>query len=823
MDIASGTVRALEWDRLISYLAAECQAAVSRQAMESSVLPTQASIIQTLLAETSEAAELLPEYPFAFLNQLSDLESTFARLKARATLSQQELKSVRTTLQLSNLAKGCFSNLPSESFGHLLAYAERLSSVPAAQQAIDDVIDEHGEIKDNASPHLKRLRRETHEINNNIKEELNRLIRSSEPAKALQEPLYTIRSGRFVLPVVASMRSVIPGIVHDSSASGLTVYVEPISVVEMANSLRIKELEIEHEILRILEEVSHKLAEHKDNIEITHQTLIELDRIFARARLGIKYNGTIPRLSNNDSFSLLEARHPLLALKSSSSAVVGNDIALAGAKENDGKHGTTLVITGPNTGGKTVLLKTIGILSLMLRAGLMLPVKQGSTARIFQEIYADIGDEQSLEQSLSTFSAHMTNIVHILKSANNDSLVLLDEVGAGTDPQEGAALAQAIMEYLNDLGCLTVVTTHLVELKTLAYDKSGFVNGSFEFDEVSLMPTYRLRLGVAGRSQAINIAKHLGLDSRVVQRTRDLLAGMDKRIQDLIEELEDRIGTAKQREDHAKLTEQQILKLKEEFDTKLAALNEEERTARLAYIDKIGEEFDAAKGLIRQITAELQKQPGLAKAQAAQVDLERTKQELGWTNLPSQTERQPKALVQVGKKVIVKSLNQLAVIEHLPNGFASQDDPIVQVRVGTIKLHVPLSDLNLNSERVTAYGTAKKKSLPSTKHHVDRSAGRSNIPRSSPAQITGGFLVRTDNNTLDLRGQRVDEALTKLTSFLNDAVLSGTSPLMVIHGHGTGALKLAVRDELSRGDYPIDFRAGESREGGDGVTVIFLH
>jgi DNA mismatch repair protein MutS2 len=298
---------------------------------------------------------------------------------------------------------------------------------------------------------------------------------------------------------------------------------------------------------------------------------------------------------------------------------------------------------------------------------------------------------------------------------------------------------------------------------------------------------------------------------------------MDKSIQDLIEELEDRIAKAKQREDHAKLTEEQITKLKEEYDIKLAALNEEERTARLAYIGKIGEEFDTAKDLIRQITADLQKQPGLAKAQAAQVDLERTKQELAWMNLPSHTELQPKNLVQVGKKAIVKSLNQLAVIEHLPNGFASQDDPIVQVRVGTIKLHVPLSDLNLTSERVTAHGTAKKKSSPSAKHHSDRSDARSNIPRRSPAPITGGFLVRTDSNTLDLRGQRVDEALSRLTSFLNDAVLSGISPLMVIHGHGTGALKSAVRDELSRGDYPIDFRSGESREGGDGVTVIFLH
>jgi DNA mismatch repair protein MutS2 len=829
MDIASGTLRALEWDKLVSCLAAECQAAVSRQAMESLSLPTQASVVEALLAETAEAASLLPEYSFAFLNQLTDLKSTFARLRAGATLSKEELKAVRTTLQLSKSAKGCFSNLEKESFGQLLAYAGKLSSVPVAYQAIDAVIDEHGEIKDDASPHLRALRRDMHDINNNIKEELNRLLRSSDLSKAIQEPLYTVRGGRYVLPVVASMRSQIPGIVHDSSASGLTVYVEPISVVEVANTLRIKELEIEHEIQRLLEETSRSVAKHGDEIETTHEILIELDKIFARASLGIKYNGTIPVISGDHTFALFEARHPLLALKSSSSAVVGNDIVLTAQEKSAGNHGTTLVITGPNTGGKTVLLKTIGLLSLMLRAGLMLPVKQGSTARIFQEIYADIGDEQSLEQSLSTFSAHMTNVVQILNSANNTSLVLLDEVGAGTDPQEGAALAQAIMEYLNDLGSLTVVTTHLVELKTLAYGKPGFVNGSFEFNEVSLLPTYKLRLGVAGRSQATAIAQHLGLNTAVVDRTRQLLAGMDKSIEDLIQTLETRIANARQKEEQAKLNEEQIARLKEEYDKKLAALNEEERAARLANIDKMKQEFDAAKEIVRQITADLQKQPGLAKAQAAQVELERTKQDLGWLDPTHDHDQraQPKDLVEIGKKVLVKSLNQLAVIEHLPSGFAAQEDPTVQVRVGTIKLHVPLSDLNLNPERVTTPGGTTKKSSPGPRQSSDRVTSRTKSSRKSPAnsvQTSGGsFLARTDSNTLDLRGLRVDEALTKLTSFLNEAVMSEISPLLVIHGHGTGALKSAVRDELSHSNYPADFRPGETQEGGDGVTVIFLH
>ncbi|PWU00332.1 MAG: hypothetical protein C5B53_04185, partial [Candidatus Melainabacteria bacterium] len=798
MNIASGTLRALEWDKLVSYLAAECQAPVSRQAIEALSLPTQGSIIQALLAETKEAVSLLSEYSFAFLNQLTDLKSTFARLRARATLSQEELKAIRITLQMSKSAKGCFSNLSGESFGQLLNYAGRLSSVPAVYQAIDMVLDEHGEIKDDASPHLKSLRRETHDINNNIKEELNRLIRSSDLAKAIQEQLYTVRSGRYVLPVIASMRSLIPGIVHDSSASGLTVYVEPISVVEMANTLRIKELAIEHEIQRILEETSRTVAEHRDEIETTQETLIELDKIFARARLGIKYNGTIPDISKDQSFALLQARHPLLALKSSSSAVIGNDIVLTGSEKSDAKHGTTLVITGPNTGGKTVLLKTIGLLSLMLRAGLMLPVKQGSTARIFQDVYADIGDEQSLEQSLSTFSAHMSNVVQILNSADNTSLVLLDEVGAGTDPREGAALAQAIMEYLNDLGSLTVVTTHLVELKTLAYGKPGFLNGSFEFDEVSLLPTYKLRLGLAGRSQATAIAQHLGLKPAVIERTRLLLAGMDKSIEDLIETLEDRIAKARQKEEQTQLIEEQITSLKAEYDKKLAGLNEEERTARLAYIDKIGKEFDAAKDVIRQITAELQKQPGLAKAQAAQVELERTKQDLGWLDLASHQEAQSKDLVRVGKKVLVKSLNQLAVIEQLPNQFASQEDPTVQVRVGTIKLHVPLSDLNLDSERATVHGSTSKRSSPGTTKPFARSGSRATSAKNSPTSraqvVSGSFLARTDGNTLDLRGLRVDEALAKLTAFLNQAIMSGISPLLVIHGHGTGALKSAVRD-----------------------------
>ena len=825
MDTGSGTLRALEWDKLVFHLAAECQAPTSRQQILSLPLPTERLTIERLLAETAEAASLLANHSLSFLDQLRDLASILKRARAQATLSTEELKAVRITLLLSKLAKGSLSHLPSESFKCLPEYASRLSLVANVHQAIDIVIDENGEIKDDASPHLKTLRKQTHDIDDKIKDELNHLIRSADLAKAIQEPLYTVRNSRYVLPVVASMRTLVPGIVHDSSASGLTVYVEPLAVVELSNTLRLKECEIEQEIMRILTEASKLIAAHSDEIEQSQTTLIELDKIFARARLGIKYNGSIPAIAEGSAFELLEARHPLLALTSPSGKVVGNDIVLDGLSGSSAAQGTTLVITGPNTGGKTVLLKTIGLLSLMLRAGLMLPVKHGSTARIFNGIYADIGDEQSLEQSLSTFSGHMINVVQILNSAGRTSLVLLDEVGAGTDPKEGAALAQAIMEYLNTLGCLTVVTTHLVELKTLAYERPGFINGSFEFDEATLLPTYKLRIGMAGRSQATTIAQRLGLKPSVVERTRQLLTSAEKNIQDSIEALEEAITEASEREGQAKILKDAVTSLKEEYEAKLASLNEEAKAIRQAYLDKIGKEFSEAKDSIREITAELQRQPGLAKAQAAQVKLERVRQDLGWLNVANDQPAEPQDLLKLGTRVLIQSLNQSGVIDQVPSESSVQGDPIVQVRVGQIKLRVPLSDLRPDSKQATTGRTATKSPVIAhgARSKMSLRAGGSKEHKSkAPETIGASVLVQTNDNTLDLRGLRVDEALSKLADFLNAAVFAGTSPLLVIHGHGTGALKSAVREELSGSDYAIEFRPGQRQEGGDGVTVIFL-
>lgn len=815
MDILSRTLKALEWDKLVQHLALECQTAMAQDEVRTLTLVQDRATIDRLLAETTEATSILAEQSFGFLKDLTELKTILSRLRAQATLNADELLKVRNTLQISKLAKAFLANLPKDSFPELSEYEAKLSSVNVVLQAIDAVIDEQGEIKDEASPALGSLRRELRGLENKIKEELNRLIRAQDIAKALQEPIHTVRSNRYVLPVVAAMRSSVPGIVHDSSASGLTVYIEPLSVVELSNSQRIKENEIEREILRILEEITTIVLRHTDEIDQTHRTLLELDKIFARARLGIKYNGTIPEIAAGNSFELREARHPLLVLNGARH-VVGNDLVL-GTKESDTSiQGTTLVITGPNTGGKTVLLKTIGLLSLMLRAGLMLPVKQGSSVRIFTEVYADIGDEQSLEQSLSTFSAHMTNIVEILDSAKASSLVLLDEVGAGTDPKEGAALAQAIMEHLNNANSLTIVTTHLAELKTLAYGKAGFVNGSFEFDEQSLLPTYKLRIGIAGRSQAVAIAQRLGLKSSIIERTQGLMEGAGTEIESTIQAMEDGIARAAEREEKSRLIEDSVAKLKNEYENKLESLEAETEEIRQTYLAKFNAEFKAAKELIREVTAELQKRPDSAKAQAAQTQIEKLKEDLGWLGKPETTTGQSNKL-KLGQKVLVRSLNQLAIVDQLPEDVSSQNDPVVQLRIGHFKLKVPASDLKADFNAVAGGATRQK----SKQHQRSRPAPPS-TRQTGVSPPTPGVLVQTDDNTLDLRGQRVDESLLRLTSFLNAAVLSGTSPLLIIHGHGTGALKSAVREELSRSDFPVDFRPGQSHEGGDGVTVIFL-
>lgn len=760
-----------------------------------------------MLAESDEALALLNQRTGISFDRLPDLEEVLNRLNSQAILSESELHFSRMTMLLSRHVRKSLSLLDNEAFPALRAYLPTLSLFDQLLSALNEMLDDSGRVKDDATPQLRGLKSEVRRLDSKIKDELNKVIHSQTQSKALQEPIYTQRNGRYVVPVNASQRHVIPGIVHDSSQSGLTVFVEPMPVVELANKLRIKEAEIEHEISRILAVLSQQVYSGRDELSQAFIALAELDAIFARARFAIKYDGIRPELSEDTRFEFINARHPLLILQSGKEKVVANTVTLGGKDR-------TLIITGPNTGGKTVLLKTIGLLSLMVRAGLLIPVGKGSKASLFREVYADIGDEQSLAQSLSTFSSHMTSIVDVVKSAAVGTLALLDEIGVGTDPREGAAIARAVLEHLNDSGAVTVSTTHFGQLKTLAYNLPGMINGSLEFDEATLSPTYRLRAGIPGSSKGITIARRLGLEERLVDLAISYLDVADAAIDETVARLERQISSLEAKEAEAG----EKLARAESLSRELADEIERERQltekTRSKLAGDLKEEFTVAFDLIKETIRNLQKEPSISGAQKAKEQMEQLRKELKWLDAPAGKSKDMEAQkLAVGDRVMVLSLNQRGVVEELPEAAEKNPRSIVVVRAGAVKLKVPASDVKRLSSGQTKEAKGKTGGA---------FAGGKSPPGGRVYRNETNVFVRTDSNTLDLRGERVDAALVKLEQFLDACLLSSTSPVMIIHGHGTGAVKEAVRHYLTKTKYVSKFRPGENYEGADGVTVAEL-
>lgn len=797
-------MRSLEWDKLLEFLSHEAESKHGKF-LCAQVLPgCDRAVVNVLLAESDEALALINGRTGLSFERLPDLEETLNRLESQAVLSEGELHSCRSTMTLSRLTRKSLSLLDNEAFPALRAFLPALSAFDQLLRELNEMLDESGKVKDDATPHLRGLKSEVRRLDAKIKEELNKVIHSQTQSKALQEPIYTQRSGRYVLPVNAAQRHVVPGIVHDSSQSGLTVYVEPMPVVELANKLRIKEAEIEHEISRILTVLSQQVYAFREQLSQSFVALAELDAIFARARFATKYDGIKPELSEDNRFEFINARHPLLILQSGKEKVVPNTVSLGGKER-------TLVITGPNTGGKTVLLKTIGLLSMMVRAGLLIPVSRGSKAALFTSIFADIGDEQSLAQSLSTFSSHMTTIVQVVKSSSVGTLALLDEVGVGTDPREGAAIARAVLEHLNDSGAVTVSTTHFGQLKTLAYNLSGMVNGSLEFDETTLSPTYRLRTGIPGSSKGITIARRLGLDENLVEKAISYLDVADSVIDETVSRLEERIKALESKEAQAQEKLSQAELLSQQLQAEIARERAQSEATRQKLADDLKEEFAVAFDLIKDTIRNLQKEPSISGAQKAKEKMEQLKKELNWLDAPVKrgAELAPVKL-SVGDRVSVLSLNQRGVIVELPENVENNPKGIVVVRAGAVKLKVPASDI----KRISDAGGKAEKS------RVGASGGKTRV--GVPSRVyrnETNVFVRTDSNTLDLRGERVDSALIKLEQFLDACLLSSVSPVMIIHGHGTGAVKEAVRQFLSNSNYVSKFRPGETYEGADGVTV----
>lgn len=551
------SLRILEWDKIKQQVAEFASFSLGKQLILALEPSANFDEVERNLEQTTQALALLWKHGVPPFGGAADIAPILRRAQVGGILEGEELIRLAAVLECAANIKRYLSDSD-----HFAAFREQLSTLPELRSEIFRCFDDEGSIKDNASPQLASIRRKIKNLENRVRDKLDNIIHSSSNQKLLQDSIVTIRSGRFVVPVKQEYRSFFPGIVHDQSASGATVFVEPAAVVEINNELRIAHQEEHREIERILREFSSEVVPHVEELKLTLETLAELDLIFAKGKYSCKIQGTAPKLNQNGYVNIKQGRHPLLT-----GTVVPIDLWL-------GDKAFILVITGPNTGGKTVTLKTVGLFAVMTQAGLHIPAEAGSHMAVFDNIFADIGDEQSIEQSLSTFSSHMSNIVKILEQSTSNSLVLLDELGAGTDPTEGAALATALLEHLRLKRVTTIATTHYSELKNFAYANPEVENASVEFDPVTLKPTYRLAIGIPGQSNAFAIARGLGLSDEIVAAARSLLNEERIRIDEIIGEIEaDRQESRKAREE-AESLRAEYNALKQKYDLLYRDLSE---------------------------------------------------------------------------------------------------------------------------------------------------------------------------------------------------------------------------------------------------------
>ena len=744
--------------------------------------------------ETTEAVTMLLRHgsPSVSLS-IQNVKGSVKRADIGGVLTPKELMDISRVLYVARKFKLYIADTGSD-IEILKSMSEGLISHRPIEDKINSCIISETEIADDASQELLSIRRKIKRLNANIRETLDKMIRSEHYKKFLQDPIVTMRSDRFVIPVRAEYRSEVSGIVHDTSSSGSTIFVEPMSVVNMNNEIRDYQNKEEQEIQRILAELSSEVSSVSEDILGDQKIITKLDFIFAKGKLSLDYNGTEPALNTDGIVEFRHARHPLI----SKDTVVANDIFL-------GKDFDTLVITGPNTGGKTVTLKTIGLFSIMAAAGLHIPAREGSTAAVFSDFFADIGDEQSIEQSLSTFSSHMVNIVDILKNAKDNSLVLFDELGAGTDPTEGAALAVSILENLRDLGAKTVATTHYSELKIYALSTDGVENASCEFDVESLRPTYKLLIGIPGKSNAFAISKRLGLEDHIIERANELLSDENVKFEDVISDLEQNRLQAQSDKEYALRLKRELTDLKREIDKERKSLKDKksqilEEARREAKII-VMEARDEANSLIKDL--EKMRQQGHIKNLDQKVTKTREKLKAKEDTLDSAMAKakKPRPLyhkpidLKIGDTIRIIDMDQEASVMRL-----ADKNGMVKVQAGIINMDVHISNLALVDDKTS-------------KDLADKYI-----------KASGSYVRKTQSvsTQVDLRGQNLDEALMNTEKFLDDCYLAGVSPVTVIHGKGTGILRKGIHEMLKKHRYVKGFRLGTYGEGEDGITIVEL-
>ncbi|MCD8376808.1 MAG: endonuclease MutS2 [Oscillospiraceae bacterium] len=738
--------------------------------------------VERRLAETTAALEMLVQKGSPSLSGVKPVQAALQRANRGGSLNTRELLDVAAVLRAARAA-GEYGG----GQGLLAPLFQSLTPNRYLEDAITSSIPGENEISDAASPELSSLRRHIRAAESRVREVLNRLLGSSQ-SRFLQENLVTQRGGRFVVPVKAEHKNDIPGLVHDVSGSGSTFFIEPMGVVKANNELRELKAKEEKEIERILAQLSAQCAQFQEDISLNYNLLVQLDCIFARAQLSARMRGTAPKISSRGLF-LRRARHPLL----DPASAVENDLSL-------GEDFDTLVITGPNTGGKTVTLKTIGLLTLMAQCGLHLPAGDGSAVRVFSHVLADIGDEQSIDQSLSTFSAHMVTIVGILEQADENALILFDELGAGTDPVEGAALAAAILEETRGRGALVCATTHYAELKLYAMTTDGVENACCQFDVETLAPTYRLLLGVPGKSNAFAISQRLGLPEDVIEKAARRLDAGSVRFEDVLTRLEQQRAAMEQEKEQA-------ARLRRELEESARAAREYRRQMEQQKEKASAQARAEAQALLadtrREMDQVFREMNEMRRAQEKQADWQQVNERRA--ALRRQVNQAEERLGQGGPEPEPPPAGRPAVqgdtVELLKMGVTAT--VLAVQKDGTLQLQAGILKVTARQEEVRVVEQAKK----------PKQTAQSGVQRQPHAGAA---------SELDLRGMTCDEAVSAADFFLDNALLARLTQVTLIHGKGTGAVRKAIRDYLKRSRYVKSFRPGRYGEGEDGVTIVEL-
>ena len=786
----SAALRTLEYTKVIDRLVNLVATQRGRELAEALQPSSEYQTVESNLALTEDAVRVLRHAASIPFGGIRDLRQVLGRARIGGGLSGEELLAVGSTLRAVRLLKGFFAEYD-EFIGGLEPWVQGLTVLRNSEFAIERSIDDNGTVKDDASEKLSQLRREIRVIQGRIKDKLDSILRSSQYKSYFQDALYTMRGDRYVIPIKQEYRHQFPGILHDQSASGATVFIEPMALVNMNNDLKGVISAEQVEVEKILLALSLQVAAAADPIEANCDILAQLDFVFAKARLAFEMHAVRPEVNIQGRVDLRQARHPLIVPAS----VVPVDIRI-------GNEFNTLLITGPNTGGKTVALKTLGLLSLMMQSGLFVPAAADSTLAVFENIFADIGDEQSIEQSLSTFSGHMTNLVRILSQVTPSCLVLIDEIGAGTDPEEGTALAMAILEHLREQGIRTIATTHYGELKAFAYTQEGVENASVEFDIETLRPTYRLLIGVAGSSNAFAISQRLGLPKELVEKARIMAGGEHQKFETVLSVMEEhKRASEKERQEAAALRQ------------------ESERLRQIIEREKQSWEIKKKDALIkaRAEADELMRQTRL-EAEAVIRDLKQHYSTSGASALQES--------VDSARRKIREKISELNPLEASETPVVFETDATAKVVKGSVVLVANLGQqgnvLSVEGDSVVVQLGALKMTVARNQCRVLKRSEQKSLEPARKARQLSTEKMQPVSREIDIRGMNNEEASYVLEKYLDDAVLAGLDSVSIIHGKGTGALRKGVQTFLAAHPRVKGISIAEVNQGGTGVSVVKL-